>query len=94
MTTTIRYSLKTEHCSPSLVAKYFDGFELVKGEGYWQGKRENSVSINILGTDTDLEKVLTLARNIREQYQQQEVWITSEPVTLTRVTIDAVKGEL
>jgi len=73
------------------VSQHFDGFTLLKGCGYWQGTREDSVSIVILGSDSDRDKVLTLARQIREQYRQAEVWITSEPVTLHRVTIDAVK---
>jgi hypothetical protein len=92
--TVIRYSLKTQYCSPTTVSKFFDGFELVKGAGYWQGKREDCVSVNIIGTDADLDKVLALARTIREQYRQEEVWITSETVNLRRVTIDAVKGGL
>ena len=92
--TVIRYCLKTQHCSPTTVSKFFDGFELVKGVGYWKGKREDCVSVNIVGTETDLDKVIALARTIREQYRQEEVWITSENVSLRRVTIDAVKEGL
>ncbi len=87
--TVIRYTLITQHCAPAIVARYFDGFTLIKGQGYWQGKGEDSVSIIVLGTDSDLDKVLTLARTIRTHYNQQEVWLTSEPVNLRRVTIDA-----
>lgn len=89
----IRYTLKTEHCSSTLVAKYFDGFELTRGEGFWQGKREDCVSISILGTEADVEKITNLARDIREQYRQDEVWITSEPVILTRVVIGGLVKE-
>ena len=83
--TVVRYMIKTEHCAPSLVAKHFDVFDLVRGDGYWRGKHEQSISISILGTEADLEKILQLAREIRTQYQQDEVWITSESVTLRRV---------
>lgn len=87
-TTTIRYTLKTEHCASTLVAQYFDGFELVRGEGYWQGKQESSISIVILADETDHvahRKVFQLAEAIRVQYKQAEVWITQERVLLHRV---------
>ena len=87
----IRYTIQTEHCSPVLVSNLFDGFEIIRGIGYWQGKAETCVRITILATEEDRGKVLTLARNIREQYRQEEVWITAEAVSLTRVSIDATK---
>ena len=83
--TVIRYMIKTEHCAPSLVAKHFDVFDLVRGDGYWRGKHEQSISITILGAEADLEKIMQLAHEIRTQYQQDEVWITYESVTLRRV---------
>lgn len=90
----IRYRLHTEHVSPALIARYFDGFTLIKGLGYYKGKSESSVAIEIIGTPGDAAKVSTLAREIREQYRQTEVWITTEEVSLTRVTIDAEKQGL
>jgi hypothetical protein len=92
--TVIRYRLHTEHVSPVLVAKYFDGFTIINGRGYYQGKGESSVAIEIIGTIDDAAKVTTLARDIREQYRQTEVWITTEEISLTRVTIDAEKQGL
>lgn len=91
---TVRYSIHTQHCAPALVAKRFDGFTINRGCGYWQGKREDCVTIVILGSDLDLSKVLTLARDIREQYRQEEVWVTYESVELRRVSIDATKTGL
>lgn len=89
--TVIRYRIHTEHVAPSLVTRAgFEGFSILACRGYWQGKAEQSHVVEILGTDADLDKVLTLARAIREQYRQQEVWITSETVNLRRVTIDSV----
>lgn len=89
-----RYRLYTEHLAPTIVSRHFDGFTMSSARGYWQGKAEQSVCVEIIGRPEDRPKVETLAREIREQYRQAEVWITSEPVTLTRVTIDAVKQGL
>ncbi len=86
---TIRYRIHTEHVAPSLIARYFAGFSIVRAQGYYGGKAETSVIVEIIGTETDAAKVQTLARDIREQYRQTEVWIASEPITLHRVTIDA-----
>ena len=85
----IRYRVHTEHVSHVLVGRYFDGFSIVRAQGYYAGEAEASVIIEIIGTEADNAKVLSLARDIREQYRQAEVWIASDDVTLTRVTIDA-----
>lgn len=90
----IRYRLHTEHIAPTLVTRYFDGFSIVKAHGYYKGKSEASVIVEIIGTLADADKVRALAHDIREQYRQAEVWITTEEVSLTRVTIDAVKEGL
>lgn len=88
----IRYRLHTEHIAPALVSRYFDGFSILSNvRGFYKGKGETSVIVEILGTADDAGKVRTLAQDIREQYRQQEVWITTEEVTLTRVTIDAIR---
>lgn len=88
--TVIRYRIHTEHVAPTLVTSAgFPGFSILQCRGFWEGKAEQSHVIEILGTDADLQKVLTLCRNIREQYRQAEVWLTSETVSLRRVTIDA-----
>jgi len=86
----IRYRLHTEHVSPSIIARHFDGFTIVDARGYYKGKAESSKVIEILGTVDDIAKVQTLAREIREQYRQTEVWITTEEVSLLRVSIDAI----
>lgn len=94
MSDIIRYRLHTEHLSPTLVARYFDGFTILKGQGFYKGKSEDSAIVEIIGTLEDAAKVTTLAKDIREQYRQAEVWITSEAISLLRVTIDAVKDGL
>lgn len=90
----IRYRLHTEHVAPTLIARYFDGFTLVNAMGFYKGESESSIVIEIIGSVADAPKVRTLAQDIREQYRQQEVWITTEEVSLTRVTIDAIKEGL
>lgn len=87
----IRYRIHTEHVAPAIIGRYFDGFTILKGQGVYKGKAENTVIIEILGTADDGPKVRSLAADIREQYRQAEVWITTEEVNLIRVTIDAVK---
>lgn len=85
----IRYRIHTQHVAPNMVARHFDGFSIVRAQGFWKGKAEDAVIIEILGTVDDGPKVRTLASEIREQYRQHEVWITTEEVSLIRVTIDA-----
>jgi hypothetical protein len=87
----IRYRVHTEHVSPALVGRYFEGFTILDAAGFYKGKPESSKVIEVLGTAEDLDKVKALALDIREQYRQAEVWITSEPVNLLRVSIDAIR---
>ena len=88
----IRYRIHTEHVSPAIVSRHFDGFSILPNvRGFYKGKAENAVIVEILGTADDGAKVRSLAAEIREQYRQQEVWITTEEVSLTRVTIDAIQ---
>jgi len=88
----IRYRIHTEHVSPAIVSRHFDGFSILPNvRGFYKGKAENAVIVEILGTVDDGAKVRTLASEIREQYRQAEVWITTEEVSLTRVTIDAIQ---
>ncbi len=92
MSEVIRYRLHTAHVSPVLVARAgFEGFSIIACSGFWKGKAEASYVVEIIATEAERAKVLTLAATIREQYRQTEVWITVETVSLLRVTIDAVK---
>lgn len=92
MANVIRYRVHCEHVAPALVTRAgFQGFSITACRGYWQGKAEQSHIVEILGEVEDNARVLTLAAVIREQYRQTEVWVTSEIVTLQRVTIDSVK---
>lgn len=90
----IRYRIHTEHVSPALIARYFDGFSIISVQGFYRGKGESSKVIEVLGTVADAAKIKALSQDIREQYRQAEVWITTEEVNLLRVTIDACYASL
>jgi hypothetical protein len=55
----------------SLITKQFEGFTAYKGLGYWQGKPENTLIIEI-ETD-DKNKVLTLAKTLKNELEQQAI---------------------
>ena len=56
-----------------LVSKFFNGFTLIKGIGYWQGKPENCLIFEI---QTDNKKdVLWLANQIKLQNNQESVLV-------------------
>jgi hypothetical protein len=90
----IRYTVHTQHCAPAIVSRYFEGYTLIRCQGLWRGKAEDSVQVVIIGDDATLSNVLSLAQTIRTHYNQDEVWVTSETVNLRRVTIDATKEGL
>lgn len=65
---------------PEVVAKEmakvgFDGFTLYKVHGYWQGVPETSFKIEI-AVDTDPERVYTVAKALRDIYNQDAVMLT------------------
>jgi hypothetical protein len=90
----IRYRIHTEHVSPALISRYFEGFSVLAAEGFYKGKAESSKVIEIIGSLSDADKVKALALDIREQYRQAEVWITTEEINLLRVAIDATREGL
>ena len=48
-----------------IVSKYFEGFTLIKSEGYWRLQKENSLIIEIVTDDTD-KLINDLAGEIKE----------------------------
>jgi hypothetical protein len=54
-----------------MITKQFEGFTAYKGLGYWQGKPENTLIIEI-ETD-DKNKVLTLAKTLKNELEQQAI---------------------
>lgn len=58
-----------------IVAKYFDSFTVTLTWGYWKGKAEPALSIEVIGGSfTD---VLSAARQIREANSQECVLVFS-----------------
>jgi hypothetical protein len=63
-----------------LTSGRFEGFTLVKAEGYWRGLREDSTKIEILADAERRADVLTLAEEIRFVNEQQAVFVTEADV--------------
>ena len=78
----IRYRLYTENKKniDGITSKLFDGFTLLKGTGYWRGKREGCLIIEILA-DKETKNIEVLANTIKRVNKQESVYVTSEPVT-------------
>lgn len=53
----------------AIVAEYFEGFTLIECKGYWQGKAEKSLCIEII--DAELLKIDALVRMINRINNQE-----------------------
>ena len=58
-----------------LISKYFDGFTILSGFGFWKGERESSLIIEITGDYADKSKVLKLAAEIKILNKQESVLV-------------------
>lgn len=67
-----------------LVTRYFEGFTILKGTGYWKGTAEPSAIIEVLTSDA--ESVRSLATLIRRYNTQETVYITRTEVSLEVVS--------
>jgi hypothetical protein len=71
------YRIQTENINKNgvvkLANKYFDGFTIFEGLGYWQGKPEPSLTIEVV-TDNQ-QAVEGLAVDIRIANNQQAVLV-------------------
>jgi len=56
------------------IAKYFEGFTLLKAKGYWRLQRENSLIIEIVTTDQDAV-INKIAQDIKVIGNQEAVLI-------------------
>lgn len=70
-----KYALYTEHKSnlPTLTNKYFKGFSIYRGLGYWQGAQEKSTQIVVFGNNSDLKNLKRLAYDIKKVNKQEAV---------------------
>jgi len=81
----LRYKIYTERKNmrwlTTMISEYFGGFTVLKALGYWQGKPEKSVCIEIITDDPLAEYRLHQIRLKIEGYNvQDEVLITKSEV--------------
>ncbi len=69
-----------------LVSRYFDGATLSQTLGLWKGEIENSETVDILATAGDLQKIVSLAGDLRHVYGQDAVLVTWAPTSSLLVT--------
>ena len=65
------------------IARSLGAYSITRTLGYWEGVEEPGYVIEHIGTSP--LAVEWAARLLAEYLNQAEVWITSEPVSLTRV---------
>ena len=65
---------KNEAELEKLITNYFEGFTLVKGEGFWRLQKENSLIIEIVTEDTEA-KINGLAEDIKRLNNQESVLV-------------------
>ena len=58
----------------TIVNKYFPGFTIYKGQGFWRCQKENSLVIEIITDDTDI-KINKIAKEIKTKNKQQAVLV-------------------
>jgi len=61
-----------------VLAKYFDGFTMVKATGFYKGEKENSFILYFY--DTTLERVTDCAEELREELKQESVIVSTRIV--------------
>jgi hypothetical protein len=69
---------RREHAVRELVGAQFDGFTILQAEGSWKGVRENSIIVEIIGTEVDWIRVESVAKGIKEANAQESVLITRQ----------------
>lgn len=62
-----------------IVATYFHGFTLIPSTGYWEGAKEESLIIEVVGINEDT-KIRQCAEAIKAVNEQQAVLVTCTPV--------------
>ena len=67
------------------VADALDAYSITDGIGAWRGKQEPSLVIEYIGEDHERVRVQSIAHTIARYLNQEEVWVSEEPITLTRI---------
>jgi len=72
------YRIYTENKSrqtiEQLTNKYFQGYTLLQGTGHYQGKREPSIILEIVGNEID-RQIEQLARDIKHANNQESILV-------------------
>lgn len=64
------------------VGKRFSAFTIIRAQGYWEGKAEPAMIIEIItGMDGDAARVFELAEYLRVMNEQDAVLVTQHDVT-------------
>lgn len=58
-----------------IISKHFEGFTTTKGLGYWQGKSEKSLIIEI--ETTKRKQIITLAKELCKELKQDAVGLAT-----------------
>jgi hypothetical protein len=59
----------------AIVNNHFQGFSIYFGRGYWQGTREDSMTIEIVGSEMDYLRVREIATAIKTFNGQEAVLV-------------------
>jgi len=65
---------KNEEEIEKIVSKYYEGFTLIKSEGFWRLIKENSLIIEIVTEDSD-KLINDLAKEIKAANNQEAVLV-------------------
>ncbi len=75
-----------------LTGRYFAGYTKLYGLGVFEGAKEHATVIEVIGTPSDLQKVINLAGDIRVVNAQQSVLVTWSEVSRLDVTASLVNA--
>jgi hypothetical protein len=67
---------------PEIVSRYFEGFTLFEGKGYWKGEGEESLVVEVVTGDR--ANVYAMAREIKEVNKQECVLVVASATTKER----------
>ena len=67
----------------TLTSNFVEGATITRGVGLWQGTKEDSARIEIIGSIEDGKAVADLATAIRNVNNQTAVYVTETDITLT-----------
>lgn len=59
----------------NIVGKKFASFNLISGVGFWKGQRENSLTIEIIGDDIEIDDVNAIAMEIKKVNKQDAILV-------------------